>query len=166
MAVKWIALVASPLDQLHDIQVTEPVTFLPMNWGWWVVLIVLVVILMQVLKIRRKRRQRQQLIKLAEAEITAASSLLEVHTAIRRACFIVWPRERIAQLHGQAWLDFWTATWPTAMQEDVAKDMAEIQAQLYIAAPAPELTQRYRALAMQWLQNSWATRIHGRGMRS
>lgn len=165
MALKWIALAASPLDQLHDIQVTEPVTFLPLSWGWWVLLIVLVVILMQVLRTLRQRRQRQQLINLAEAEINAAASLLDVHTAIRRACLIIWPRAQIAHLHGQAWLNFWTTTWPSSLQDEVAADLAEIQAQLYVAAPAPELTQRYRALAKQWLQASWAARLHGREVR-
>lgn len=165
MALKWIALAASPLDQLHDIQVTEPVSFLPLSWGWWALLLVLLMLFLKILQTLRKRRHRQRLIELAEAEIAAASSLLDVHTAIRRACLIVWPRAQIAHLHGQAWLKFWTTTWPSGLHDEVTADLAEIQAQLYVAAPAPELTQRYQALAKRWIQVSWAARLHGREVR-
>lgn len=166
MALKLSALAASPLDQLHDIQVTEPVVFMPLSWGWWVLLILIVIMLLTLYKLIRKRQQLQRRVQLAQSEISTATSLLEVHTAIRRACLAVWEREQIAHLQGQAWTDFWLSTWPTAMQQNIAADLSEIQGQLYVASPDPQLTQRYQALAEQWLQVSWATRLHGREVRS
>lgn len=165
MAVKWITLVASPLDQLHDIHVTEPVTFLPVSWGWWALLSLIIILLVTLLKTLRSRKKLQRRVQSAQAEVNKATSLLEVHMAIRRACLVAWDREQIAHLHGQAWANFWLSTWPTTMQQDVAADVAEIHAQLYMASPDPQLTPRYQALATQWLHVIWSARLQGREAR-
>lgn len=113
----------SLLDELKDIHYPEMVSWWPPAIGWWLIALLLAItsvvsifiikrawkkmkqkrILLNELNLLRQQYQQQQ------CNITEPLSIL-----IKRAAMIRYPRQQVAALQGQAWLDFLNQTTNTA----------------------------------------------------
>jgi Domain of unknown function (DUF4381) len=95
----------APLDKLHDYYQTAPPAWAPQTIGWYVLfgMIGLLLLWFAIRTLRHwlaNRYRREALRELARATPDQFSSLL------KRTALAVWPREKVASLSGEAWLDF------------------------------------------------------------
>ncbi len=99
------------LARLHDIVEPDPISWLPVTSGWWLLAVWLSAVLaLSALALRRRyQRNRYRRIALARVdEILAGSSqpVAELAILLKQTALAAYPRRRVAALHGSAWSDF------------------------------------------------------------
>jgi len=105
------------LQNLHDIVVPAPVSWLPPAPGWYALALTLLLFLIwgAVVWYRHRRRnlyRRQALAELARIETALAGDgatnllLPRVPELLKRAALAAYDREEVASLSGKPWLDF------------------------------------------------------------
>jgi len=99
-------------DQMHDIVIPDPVSWWPLAPGWWVVLFILAIggLWLAATAYRRWKQQAHRRAALRELEHTPPN---ELSALLKRVCLAEFPRDRIASLSGQAWLEFLDQTGGT-----------------------------------------------------
>ena len=95
----------APLDKLHDFYQPPPPAWTPQTIGWYVVfaILALLVIWMTIHSLCRwlaNRYRREALRELALLQPEQFSTLL------KRTALSAWPREKVASLSGEAWINF------------------------------------------------------------
>ncbi len=100
------------LSNLQDIVLPDPVPFWPPGSGGLLLLAGLLlslalIILQYYLHKRRNRYRRAGLALLADAATTR-----DVSVALKRVALAAFPRQQVASLYGQGWVDFLNATCP------------------------------------------------------
>jgi hypothetical protein len=109
------------LDQLRAIHLPEPIGAWPLAWGWLGLLVLAVLLLMGGLYAGwcwywHGRAKREALRLLAACEIQyradgnsqqASASLTQL---LKRVALAYFPREQVANLHGEPWLMFLQST--------------------------------------------------------
>lgn len=106
----------SVVQQLHDIHLPSPVSMWPLAIGWWLLFISLVLMLFIAWKgyaywmqkrIQRLFLRQCQLIKQQyEQDQNATLALQSLNFLLKKAALHFYPREQVAALHGETWLDF------------------------------------------------------------
>lgn len=100
------------LNQLRGVQAPS-VSALP-AYGWWILLLVLIILLYCLFRTYRhyksmqwRREARAELLRLRTklSEDTVAQTLAATSRLTRRVLLYAQPREEVANLHGDAWLD-------------------------------------------------------------
>jgi hypothetical protein len=97
--------VTAPLDNLHDFYQPPPPAWTPQTIGWYVVFAVIALLAMWII-IHSLRRwlangyRREALRELALLQPEQFSTLL------KRTALSAWPRDKVASLSGEAWLNF------------------------------------------------------------
>ncbi len=110
------------LEGLHDIAMPEPVSWMPQTIGWYVVgaVIVGLVVSAAVAYYRRRRANRYRRAALAElADIEAtlddpakqSAALGAIPILVKRVALSFTPREAIASLTGDPWLQWLDASY-------------------------------------------------------
>ena len=99
-------------DQMHDIVAPDPVTWWPLAPGWWVVLLALGLALIW-LGSRRYRRWKQNAYRRAALRELQSMPASELPALVKRVCLATFPREQVASLSGEAWLEFLDQTGNT-----------------------------------------------------
>ena len=105
------------LSQLKDIHLPPPVGWWPPAPGWWLLAVLLLVLVWLVSMTLRRRRRRRALHDEARAELEAIRAgygeqqdprvLVEaLSRLLRRVAISRFPREEVAGLTGEAWLEF------------------------------------------------------------
>ena len=122
---------ASVLQQLKDIHVPETVSPWPFAMGWWVVIITSLSILAFAnffMKYFDNYLIRRQFIKELKAieksyrqDKKANYALQKIARTLKRAALHYYPRQVVASLHGEAWLEFLTATSKNLKVQDCEK---------------------------------------------
>ena len=103
---------ANPLAQLRDIQLPDAIGWWPLAPGWWMLLGLLVSLgLLSWLSYRWYRRGAIKRAALAELEQIAEqfqgqALLQQLSQLLRRVALASQPRQQVAGLRGQAWLQF------------------------------------------------------------
>lgn len=108
---------AKLLAELKDIHYPSPLSWLTLAPGWWIALGILSAFILYVAWRRQKHRaanraKKYALAYLAQLERAAktqkSDALLagEVDALLKRTALFFFPRETLASLNGQAWLDF------------------------------------------------------------
>ena len=125
------------LSNLQDIVLPGPVPFWPPGSGGLLILACLllslaVICLQFYLHKKRNRYRRAGLALLAEA-----ANARDVSVTLKRVALAAFPREQVASLYGEAWVDFLNATCPRPAFEPGFFDNPE-------AEPAPEMRQAAR----------------------
>ncbi len=136
------------LDMLEPAPAPDPVSMMPQTWGWGVLAVVLIgLIAFGVHAFQRHRRlnayRRQALSELAAADNSAAITA----EILRRAALVAFPRNQVAGLYGENWLNFLKQTSGNmSFPDKTFKSLIEAP---YRDAPAdPDLT----TLAKQWIK--------------
>ncbi len=103
---------SNPLQGLHDIHLPASPELWPLAPGWWIVL-GLIALLSVVIGIYwwRKRRWHSYILAQIETVINKpdtdlSQQLAGLSSILRRVALKRYPREQVAALHGQQWLDF------------------------------------------------------------
>lgn len=113
-------MIADPLAGLRDYHLPEPISWWPLAPGWWLLAALAMVIAAAVALWRRQRRRRHHAARLAARELSAlrtawqsngdALALLRgLSQLTRRFCLARFPADRVAGLHGDAWLSYLAA---------------------------------------------------------
>jgi len=108
---------SNPLTALKDIQLPLPPGWWPPAPGWWLLLMLVVAVIGFGACIYRRRQLAIRPVKLALAELyqldlhsrdplVRRQVLSALAVILRRFCLVVFPRQQVAGLYGQAWLDF------------------------------------------------------------
>jgi hypothetical protein len=107
----------SGLQNLHEIFMPDPVSWMPHTLGWYVVfgLILLVAGWWVYGRLRRFRKNRYRRLALAELAVIQeelqqperrAKTLAEIPTLLKRTALSAFPRSDVASLTGEKWLAF------------------------------------------------------------
>lgn len=106
----------NPLADLRDIHLPEPVSWWPPAPGWWLLALLSLVVVAGLLWLWRYRR-RQTPRRAALAELTQLRATFQrdgdgtavaagVSTLLRRLALVHFPRNQVAGLVGDTWLQF------------------------------------------------------------
>jgi hypothetical protein len=101
------------LEQLHDIALPDPVSWMPQTAGWWILLaLVLAISVRQVVAARRRwKENRYRRLALREldridAGLDSPAARADLPALVKKTALARWPRETVASLSGQEWLRF------------------------------------------------------------
>lgn len=157
-------MLQATLRQMADITLPPPVSMMPATWGWAVlaglVVLALALALWRWLRSRvQNRYRRDALAELAvlEARISAEPDRLQALAAlpaiVKRTALAVWPREQVAALSGEPWVNFLKAHAGKArIDVESYRFFAETEYRLAGAAPDEAAARRSFAAARQWIE--------------
>ena len=138
------------LQQLNDI--VEPVSanLWPPAWPVLVAIIAVSAMLVGSLLwlIQRYRAKRPQRIALARLKQLQRPSASDITLLCKRLALVYFPRQRVAHLTGQEWLQFIGATRHHEQQ------LFDNHQALFYQPGQGELIQRYQQLAMAWVKQA------------
>ena len=137
------------LDLLHDIIVPAPVAWWPPAPGWYFVLAVLLGLALGFALCSLRRYLRNAYRREALAAIRRARpSAFELATLLKRAAITAYPREEVAGLTGQAWVD-WLARTADVRVPPAVNDM--LTAGIYRDVAGGD-TKALARVAEQWIR--------------
>lgn len=100
---------------LHDIHLPEPISFFwPLAPGWWLLLafvLLLILVSIWILRFRKRNAAKRFALRNLKKLETAFSNnpkklVQEISTLLRRFYITKYPRNEVASLTGEAWLEF------------------------------------------------------------
>lgn len=106
------AIKAISFDQMHDIVVPDPISWWPLAPGWWVVLLILGIALLWLAAIGYRRWQNNAYRRQALHELETITPA-ELPALVKRVSLVTFPREKVATLSGEPWLEFLDQTGNT-----------------------------------------------------
>ncbi|MBE2293389.1 MAG: DUF4381 domain-containing protein [Phycisphaerales bacterium] len=105
-----------PLANLRDIHLPEPISWWPPAPGWWLLALLLLLIIVGLLGLWRYRRRqtprRAALAELARLRVDfqrdgdSTATAAGISALLRRLALSYFPRNQVAGLVGEAWLQF------------------------------------------------------------
>ncbi len=111
---------ARSLDNLHDIVVPEPSPFWPPANGWYVLFaaaavlaLLLVILLVHRWWSRRYRRaalRELEQLRQRSQQTPVPETIAQVDSLLKRVALAAWPRESVASLSSERWIQFLQAT--------------------------------------------------------
>ena len=121
------------LEALRDIHLPDPVSWWPPAPGWWAaagLLLALLALAVWLLRLRRARVRRLARLELARIEAgflacpDRARLAGELSALLRRVALVRFERERVAALHGEAWVAFLAEASPQ-LSPEIARELFE-----------------------------------------
>lgn len=137
------------LNMLEPAPEPAPISLFPQTWGWIVLIGLLLAIVAIGLALILRHRQanayrRFALAELAQPDINAA----KVSEILRRTALVAYPREQVAGIYGEDWLNFLSQTSDSnSFRSDAGKYL--IEAPYKDITPNPALTQ----FARDWVKS-------------
>lgn len=114
---------ASPLDQLRDIHLPEPVSMFPAAVGWYLLALFIVIALISAVWLffwhRNKSTYRRQALSTLEQLQASQATPAEINQLIKRVAVTAYGKERVAPLTGEQWTHWLKATSNTTMDTEV-----------------------------------------------
>ncbi len=140
----------SPLDNLKDFYQPAPPAWTPQTIGWYVLFAIagLLFLWVTIYNLRRwlaNRYRREALRQLALLPPDQFSTLL------KQTSLIAWPREKVASLTGEAWLDFLSESAPGKLFHRVPGNCIEEVALRRVVLSVQD-EQELRKLAAEWIR--------------
>jgi Domain of unknown function (DUF4381) len=138
------------LEKLHDYYQPAPPAWTPQTIGWYVLFgIVAILLLWTAIHVVRSwlanRYRRDALRELVAATPDQFSALL------KRTALAAWPRERVASLNGDSWLNFLAETSSIESFRNAPGNHVEELA-LCSGSVSAEDERTIRALAAEWIR--------------
>jgi len=160
-SVSGTAAGASPLDQLADIHLPDPVSVWPLAPGWWLLLALLLALGVGVALWRRRQRRyafRAQALRELDAIYTRlaehqqpATYLQELNRLLKRLAFTSYGQAFDPSLKGLAWLAWLDSSCPKLPGRFTDAGANLLVAGLYQAAPEGDIA-GLQALARAWVR--------------
>jgi Domain of unknown function (DUF4381) len=140
----------APLDKLHDFYQPPPPAWIPQTIGWYVLFVCAGVLILWIgMHLIRKwfanRYRRAALRELAFLPPDQFSGLL------KQAALAAWPRDKVASLSGDAWLNFLSETAGNRDFHCAPGNRIEEVALRPTALPVED-EQELRRLAAEWIR--------------
>ena len=115
---------ANPLDalaQLKDIHLPQAVGWWPLAPGWYMLLLLLILVMMtSIFWVNKKRKQskpKKQALKLLSIYLdnfkqdhNASLASARISELLKRVALVYYPRQKVASMHGEAWINFLNQT--------------------------------------------------------
>lgn len=139
---------STSLDRLHDIVLPPEVPWWPPAPGWYLVLGILLLLVLVLGHRAWQRYQANAYRRAALRELAVAQDVPSIAELLRRTALAVAPREEIAALTGDAWLDWLSARSPEAIPDVVREQL--ITGVYEQHGPDHELTP-LRRFAARWI---------------
>lgn len=139
---------AGALGKLHDFYQPPPPSWAPQTMGWYVVFGLLFLLAVWVAwrvfaRWRRNRYRREALWELERAGVSAIPALL------KRTALAAWPREQVASLSGEPWLQFLEIHYK-AFSKDQGQHILDLEYR--DATLEPEEERKVRHAAADWIR--------------
>lgn len=100
----------NPLDQLKDIHLPDAVSAWPPSIAWWSAVLLTILTCSLLIFAGVYYRKRSRLTRLALAELAQLQQqgceINALHLLLKRVALASFPRQQVAALHGQQWLEF------------------------------------------------------------
>ena len=119
------------IDQLQELGLPAPVSYVPQTWGWWVLLGILMAGLVvwaarTYWHWRRNRYRREALQRLAQLRTSDAplAALRELPTLLKRVAISMPVPQAAGPLKGDAWQAFLASHSPQPLPEDFSQQLA------------------------------------------
>jgi len=119
------------IDQLQELGLPAPVSYMPQTWGWWVLLgVVLTGLLVWAARAywhwRRNRYRREALQRLAHLRSSddPLSTLRELPTLLKRVALSMPVSQAVGPLQDAAWQAFLVKHSPQLLPEDFSQQLA------------------------------------------
>jgi len=148
----------SPLAQLQDIKLPDPISSMPIAPGYWIVAAFIIVIAIWLgyqlyKKYQYHAPRRQALAMLNQYDINDDGFAAQVNSLLKRTAMTYLPRENLAKLNGQPWFDWLDTRLPGKQQQIIGHLLVKRH-------QASGLTfdekQQLASLAKAWLSNKQA----------
>ncbi|CAN8140266.1 DUF4381 domain-containing protein [Thiomicrorhabdus sp. 6S2-11] len=147
------------LQQLHDIQLPDPIGWWPMAFAWWILLLSVTSIIIGIIwyftdQRRRNvyRRQAQKsLQQIMQKQASDDNKIMQINALLKQVAVTAYGRRRVAALHQNQWLEFLQDNASYIPQPDVIKQYS----QLAYAPPSSqnaELTDAWHDYAQRWIK--------------
>ena len=141
----------APLDELHDFYAPPPPSWVPQTVGWYVLfaLIALALVWLSFRAVRHwlvNRYRREALRQLDGLSPDQFSALL------KRVALVAWPREKVASLNGEAWLNFLNETSGQSIFREAPANRLEVLALRPEAAISADEARALRQVAAYWIR--------------
>lgn len=101
------------LAQLKDIHLPPDITWWPLAPGWYLLGAAVLLAVLILISVHRKRkvnaRPKKQALVLLQAcalQNNTQDVCAQISEILRRVALVYFPREKVAGLHGQAWIEF------------------------------------------------------------
>lgn len=109
------------LEKLRDIHLPAPVSWWPLAPGWYllalILLLLLYVVIRQIKQTRRRNAPKREALALLDSYQDAYRKMgnctrccMKISELLRRVALVYFPREAVAGLKGDQWLNFLTKT--------------------------------------------------------
>lgn len=139
------------LDKLHHYYQPAPPLWTPQTIGWYVLFVIIALLLfwfaVHVIRAWVRNRYRRE----ALSELTTATPD-QFSTLLKRTALAAWPREKIASLSGDAWIDFLNSSAKNDLFHGLLGErIEEIALHQNIVSQEDEHT--LRALTAEWIRS-------------
>jgi len=137
------------LSEMKDITLPSPVDWWPLAPGWWfllaVVLVLFILLALTVFHHWRRNAYRRAALR----ELEQASDIATVALLLKRTALAIYPRETIASLTGERWLQW----LDNSASEPVPKEVRPLLlAAIYEDWGGAEVPQTLRLFARMWIK--------------
>ncbi len=144
-----------PLAQLKDIHLPEPIHNYPLAYGWWVMLLLIMVISIWLI---RKFLAHKKLTKAKKHAIKQLTNLDlssdEMITLLKWSALQYFPRQQVANLHGEALQAFFAQCLPIKQRDEFTTLIAPSLANQYQAQPNLDELPALKKAAILWLTSA------------
>jgi Domain of unknown function (DUF4381) len=140
----------APLNKLHDYYQPAPPAWTPQTIGWYVLFAAVALLLLwfAIYVIRRWFANRYRSEALRELVIATPD---QFSALLKRTALAAWPREKVASLSGDAWLQFLGNAAATESFRSAPGNRIEELA-LFGNAASVEDEQTLRTIAAEWIR--------------
>ena len=152
------------LSALRDIHLPEAVPLWPPAPGWWVAagLVVALAVALRLVQLRRRRsvsraalRELDRLEREHEKTRDAGVYAVRLSALLRRVALARFPRNEVASLHGETWIDFLNrASARTGFPDEVVETMERAVFAPPCEESPPEDTTAWGSAARAWIRRT------------
>lgn len=129
------------LSNLQDIVLPAAPSFWPPASGFWILVALILMLLITAAWFIAQFRQRNAYRRAGIALLESANTVYDINVVLKRVALAVFPREQVAALHGEDWIQFMQSTCP-----------GEQFAKLSQSDEATLATESIRASARTWIR--------------
>lgn len=129
------------LSNLQDIVLPAAPSFWPPASGFWILVALILMLLITAAWFIAQFRQRNAYRRAGIALLESANTVYDINVVLKRVALAVFPREQVAALHDEDWIQFMQSTCP-----------GEQFAKLSQSDEATPATESIRASARTWIR--------------
>lgn len=141
------------LQQLRDIHLPPPISGWPLAPGWYVLFVSVLLFIFGVIVLFYKHRIKTRAKRHALRLLTHTTTHAAISTLLKRVALAYYPRARVANLHGEAWIMFLNETARGVNFHEV--QTALIHTPYQLNPKAQDLDQLIR-MARHWIKQQGA----------